>query len=244
MPSVLFFRFRFTSSWSMLVLSLSLFLLFMDLGFWQIHRAQEKKNIITTHQMQQNLNPVLWRPNPKLPVPYERIQLKGRYVSQTFLLDNQHHQHQFGYDVLSPFELNDGSVVLIDRGWVEGDRSRRVFPKVLVPKNLIQLEGSVYFPSKKQWVLGPILEKKENNTLILECFDEQLVSQLLQKTVYPFIIRLDEKDIHGFIREWELVTMPPQRHLAYALQWFVMAFVILIIFLALNLKKKNEETIQ
>jgi surfeit locus 1 family protein len=44
------------------------------------------------------------------------------------------------------------------------------------------------------------------------------------------------------VREWKTVAMPPQRHLAYALQWFVMALVVLIIFVALNLKKKNEET--
>ena len=65
----------------------------------------------------------------------------------------------------------------------------------------------------------------------------------MQKAVYPFIIRLDKQDTYGFVREWETVSMLPARHLAYALQWFAMAFVILIIFVALNLKKKNEKAV-
>ncbi|EHL29494.1 hypothetical protein LDG_8456 [Legionella drancourtii LLAP12] len=165
-------------------------------------------------------------------------------MPQVFLLDNQHHQHQFGYDVLSPLQLADGSVVLIDRGWIHGDITRRIFPKIQIPNDSIHLQGTAYFPSKNQWVLGPVFEEKENKTVIIERFDKQLVSQLLQKAVYPFIIRLDKQDTHGFVREWETVSMPPQRHLAYALQWFAMALVILIIFLALNLKKKNEKTVQ
>jgi rRNA large subunit m3Psi methyltransferase RlmH len=77
--------------------------------------------------------------------------------------------------------------------------------------------------------------------IILEQLDTKLLSQILQKKVYPFIMRLDKQEAHGFVREWAIVSMPPQRHLAYALQWFAMALVILIIFVALNLKKKNEE---
>ncbi len=239
MPSVTFFKFRFTPSWKMLFLTAVFCSSFVYLGFWQIHRADEKANMISAQKKQQNLKPIRWVPQQKLPAQYERIQLEGVYLPQAFLLDNQHHQHQFGYDVLSPLQLTDGSVVLIDRGWIHGDITRRIFPKIQIPNDLIQLQGMVYFPSKNQWVLGPVFEEKENKTVILERFDEQLVSQLLQKAVYPFIIRLDKQDTHGFVREWETVSMPPQRHLAYALQWFAMALVILIIFLALNLKKKK-----
>jgi surfeit locus 1 family protein len=59
----------------------------------------------------------------------------------------------------------------------------------------------------------------------------------LQKKVYPFIIRLDKQDAYGFVREWAIVSMPPQRHFAYAAQWFAMAGVILILFVALNVKR-------
>ncbi|WP_115710868.1 SURF1 family protein [Legionella sainthelensi] len=242
MPSLTCFKFRFTPSWLMLILTILFFALFMRLGFWQIQRADEKKKMIVAQKTQELQKPLFWTKNQKQPLQYERIILEGSYLPQIFLLDNQHHQHQFGYDVLSPFVLPDGAIIMIDRGWVPGELSRRILPNIITPNDFLTLQGSAYFPSKNQWVLGPSLEKKGNKVVILERLDTQLISQVLQKSVSPFIIRLDKQDANGFVREWATVSMPPQRHLAYALQWFVMALVVLIIFVALNLKKKNEKT--
>jgi surfeit locus 1 family protein len=241
MPSVLFFKFRFTPSWVMFGLTTLFISLFVCLGFWQIHRADEKAAMLAARSVQANLPAVVWGKNKKLPMQYEQMKLEGTYLTQLFLLDNQHHQHQFGYNVLSPLLLEDGSVVMIDRGWVLGDVTRRVVPTISIPSGSIKLHGSAYYPSKNQWVLGPAIEKKGDKTIILERLDEKLVSQILQKTVYPFIIRLDKKETQGFVREWETVSIQPSRHLGYALQWFSMAFVILILFVALNLKKEDEE---
>lgn len=240
MPSLTCFKFRFTPSWFMLLIAMFFFTLFVRLGLWQIQRADEKKKMIVAQKTLEKQKPIHWTKKQRTPMQYERIIVKGNYLSWVFLLDNQHHQHQFGYDVLSPLELSDGAVIMVDRGWVPGEMTRRVFPNIQSPKGLMKLQGSVYFPNKNQWVLGPVLEKKENKMIILERLDEQLISQILQKSVSPFIIRLDKQNANGFVREWETVSMPPQRHLAYAVQWFAMALVILIIFVALNLKKKNE----
>ncbi|RUR18080.1 SURF1 family protein [Legionella sp. km535] len=242
MPSLTCFRFRFTPNWLMIVLTLFFIFIFIRLGFWQIQRADEKATMIAAEESLAKQEPIVWSGEQPLPKQYQRIRVSGTYLPNIFLLDNQHHQHQFGYDVISPLELSDGTVVLVDRGWVVGDSTRRTFPETLIPQGRVKLQGSAYFPGKNQWVLGPGIEKKERGIIILELLDAKLVSHLLQKKVYPFIIRLDKQDAYGFVREWAIVSMPPQRHLAYALQWFAMALVIFIIFVALNLKKRNEET--
>lgn len=226
----------------MLILAAFFFFLFICLGFWQIHRADEKTEMIVAQQVLAKQEPIIWKPGQKLPEQYQRISLEGTFLPELFLLDNQHYQHQFGYDVVSPLLLADDSIVMVDRGWVSGDITRRTFPNVQTPHGRVKLLGAVYFPSKKQWVLGPSFEEKENKVTILELIDEEILKQLLQKKVYPFIIRLDKNEPFGFVREWEIVSMPPQRHFAYAIQWFAMALVILIIFVILNLKK-NEKTI-
>lgn len=242
MPSLTCFNFRFTSNWPMLILTAVCFFLFISLGFWQIHRADEKTEMITAQQVLAKQEPIIWQPGQKLPEQYQRISIEGAFLPKLFLLDNQHYQHQFGYDVVSPMLLDDGSIVMVDRGWVSGDITRRTFPNVQTPNGKFKLFGMVYFPSKKQWVLGPSFEEKENKVTLLELIDEEILKQLLQKKVYPFIIRLDKNEPFGFVREWEIVSMPPQRHFAYAIQWFAMALVILIIFVIFNLKK-NEKTI-
>ncbi|WP_083501559.1 SURF1 family protein [Legionella worsleiensis] len=241
MPSLTCFRFRFTPNWLMIVLTCFFMFVFVWLGLWQIDRANEKSAMMMAQEALAKQEPLSWQGNSPMPKQYQRIQLSGTYLPDVFLLDNQHYQHQFGYNVLSPLQRSDGTVILVDRGWIAGDITRRSFPAIITPKGEIEVRGSVYYPGKKQWVLGPEFEKKEHGMIILELLNAKLVSHLLQKKVYPFIIRLDKQDAYGFVREWAIVSMPPQRHLAYALQWFAMALVIFIIFVALNLKKKNEE---
>lgn len=73
---------------------------------------------------------------------------------------------------------------------------------------------------------------------VVELLDVHLISQFLHKSVYPFIIRLNNHADNGYLREWPVVAMAPERHYGYALQWFAIALVILILFIALNLKKK------
>jgi surfeit locus 1 family protein len=242
MPSLTCFNFRFTPSWFMTILAVLFISLFIRLGFWQIQRCDEKTKMLTDQANLARQHPISWNSSQKLPIQYQRIKLHGNYLASIFLLDNQHYQHQFGYNVLSPLLLPDGSVVMVDRGWVHGDSLRRSFPEIQSPEGLVEVRGSAYFPNNKQWILGPGMEKKDNKIMIIELLDAKMISHLLQKKVYPFIIRLNKQDSYGFVREWAIVSMPPQRHLAYALQWFVMALIILTLFVALNLKKKNEET--
>lgn len=238
MPSLTCFNFRFTPNWLMIVLAMIFISLFIRLGFWQIERSEEKVQMIAAEEALAKQEPIVWDMSQSVPEQYQRIIVRGTYLPKFFLLDNQHHQHQFGYDVLSPLQLTDGTVVMVDRGWVPGESTRRSFPEIHTPQGLLKIQGSAYYPAKNQWILGPGTEEKEGGITILELINAKLLSQLLQKEVYPFIIRLDKQDAYGFVREWAIVSMPPQRHLAYALQWFAMALVILIIFVALNLKKK------
>lgn len=226
----------------MTILAVVFISLFIRLGFWQIQRCAEKTRMLAAQADLAKQQPISWESSQTPPIQYQRIKLQGNYLDSIFFLDNQHHQHQFGYNVLSPLLLTDGSVVMVDRGWIQGDNMRDSFPEIQFPEGLVTVQGSAYFPNNKQWILGPSMEEKNNKIIIIELLDTKMISHLLQKKVYPFIIRLNEQDAYGFVREWAIVSMPPQRHLAYALQWFVMALIILILFVALNLKKKNEKT--
>ncbi|ASQ45229.1 SURF1 family protein [Legionella clemsonensis] len=238
MLSLTCFNRRFTPNWKMAVLTCIGILFFSRLGFWQLHRAQEKKQMLTTQARFSTASPVLWQPGVPLPKQYQRIVVTGKFLPKTILLDNQHYQHQFGYNILTPLLLSSGSVVLVDRGWMAGELSRQTFPSPKVPDEVLNIAGNVYYPSKN-WLMGAAFEKKQN-IILIERIDTDLLSQLLHKTLYPFIIRLDKAEAHGYVREWAIVAMPPERHYAYAVQWFALAFVCFILFVALNFKKLNE----
>ena len=222
----------------MALLAMLAMALFMRLGFWQLDRAIEKKQMIAALNVFVQQAPTKWSAGYALPAQYQPILVQGHFLSMRLLLDNQHHEHQFGYDVISPLVLADGSVVLVDRGWVPGDMMRHVFPSVETPSELVELAGSAYYPSEKTWLLGQGLEKKEAGLAVVELLDTHLISRFLHKSVYPFIIRLEKHAALGYVRDWAVVSMPPERHYGYALQWFAIALVIFILFIALNIKKK------
>lgn len=239
MVSLTCFNRRFTPKWWMVILSCLFIAVFLRLGFWQLGRAEEKKQMLAVQANFAQKAPIVWKAGEAKPEQYQQLQVVGNYLPQILLFDNQHYQHQFGYHVLNPLQLNDKQVLLIDRGWVAGDINRQLLPEITVPTETQTLTGYAYYPSDN-WVLGPAYEEKKNNVTIIERIDTKLIGQFLHKSVYPFIIRLDKDNAQGYVREWSIVAMPAERHYAYALQWFAMALVILILFIALNLKKKYD----
>ena len=214
----------------------------MSLGFWQLHRAEEKKELLRLAKLQALLSPVKWRADRALPPLFQRLILQGHFLPYTLLLDNQHSsQHQWGYHVINPFEVATGQIVLIDRGFVAGDLQRSVLPSIAIPPGTLSLAGQAYYPSLKGVVLGEVVEPHGARLAVIERVDTKLISNLLHKTVYPFIIRLDKTAPLGYVRDWPIVSMSPQRHYAYALQWFVMALVLLVIYIGLSLKKAEKD---
>ncbi len=239
MVSLTCFKRRFTPRWYFLLLSLIAMGFFTRLGFWQLARATEKENLVQAHALLAAQSPINWAGEGPLPQQYQQLEVKGQYLAFNFLLDNQHYQHRFGYNLLTPILLATNKVVLIDRGWLAGDLSRQTLPLFKTPAGEIKLKGSAYQFSK-HWLLGQVVEEKEKNLFLIEEVNIKLISQLLHKSVYPFIIRLDKGEKGGYVREWPVVSMPPARHYGYAFQWFAFAVVILILFITLNLKKNDE----
>lgn len=237
--NVVLFRYHFKPRWPMIVLTILAVALFMRLGFWQIARACEKKQMLATVSAFSKQAPKVWQPASPMPKQYQPLRVQGRFLPTVFLLDNQHYQHQFGYDVISPLLLPNGHVVLVDRGWIVADLMHHKMPVIDIPKGSSVVVGSAYYSSSKNWILGQAIEKKNKDLAIIELVDTHLLSQFLHKSVYPFIIRLSSHAENGFVRDWPVVAMSIERHYGYALQWFAIALVIFILFIALNCKKKT-----
>ena len=69
------------------------------------------------------------------------------------------------------------------------------------------------------------------------------LEQRLGYPLQPLVLLLDKDDAFGFIRDWKAVYgVTPDKHRAYAVQWFTLALVLLLIYLGVNSKRRpNEE---
>lgn len=216
---------NFIFRWRKIILLFTLSIFFMYLGFWQLSRAVEKKHMLSMASFCALQAPTLWSLGLPLPTQYQNIQVKGHFLAQNLLLDNQHANHLFGYDVLSPLVLEDEYVVLVDRGWIQGDITRKSLPQIGAVDGEFLVRGSVYYPSTKHWLLGEAIEIKNTQMAIIEIIDEKLIALFLHKKVVPFIIRLGKQEQNGYLRNWAVVAMSPERHYGYAVQWFAIALL-------------------
>lgn len=202
---------------------LALLSLLIGLGIWQLYRAQEKLTI--------------------LKMPHKRLKITGNYLSYTIFLDNQYYNHLIGYHILNPLILSNGTMVLVNRGFIAAGSQRLDLPQITIPQSKQVIIGQIYYPEMRGVILGEIIEKQQLHFIILERLDLKIISNILHRdlahnnSIAPFILRLDKHAANGYIRDWVMVAMPPERHYAYALQWFAMASVLIIIYCILSVKK-------
>ena len=84
MFSLTCFRKAFTPILWLSILALIVCLIFVRLGFWQIARSQEKKDMVLQQEKQKNNLPLIWKPGQELPSQYQPIQVSGKYLKNLF----------------------------------------------------------------------------------------------------------------------------------------------------------------
>lgn len=210
-----------------LILVLILFGL-MKLGYWQLFRAQQKEEILQQYQFMQEQSPQTWKAKDPKPKPYQAISVKGRLFKKNFYLDNQFYQHQIGFNVLVPVKLSDGSLLLVDLGWLPAGNDRNSLPKIDRPLQT-QWQGRVYYPPQQSIRLGQIVDHQQGQSYVVESLNFEELEKIVDTSLQKWVLRLNPSSDSQMKREWPVVTVKPERHRAYALQWFVMAAVIGII---------------
>ncbi|MGZ4958925.1 MAG: SURF1 family protein [Methylomonas sp.] len=234
------------------VLGLSVYLLMMtllcNLGFWQLGRAEQKRQFLQQQQeasesaaLDLNLNPV----DDVESVRYRKAVVTGRYDdAHQFLVDNQMLDGRPGYYVLTPFIIaNETRAVLVNRGWVPAGTDRQRLPVLNIRDSAARVSGRInHFP-----VVGIRLKGAEIPSsgwpAVVQVVDARVLAARLGYELHDFQIELDADAEEGYRREWKTVTViPPEKHLAYAVQWFALALTLTGLFIWISSRKRSEHT--
>ncbi|MEV7792248.1 SURF1 family protein [Streptomyces sp. NPDC087512] len=137
------YRFLLSRQWVILTLVAVLLIPTMiRLGFWQMHRYDERtaRNDLVAEALGAKPVPVesLTAPGKKI-TPRERyrtVTAKGRFDTENEVVVRRrtNSNDKIGYHVLTPFVLDDGKVLLVNRGWIPADApSQTDYPEVPAP---------------------------------------------------------------------------------------------------------------
>ncbi len=212
-------------------------LLFAWLGNWQLDRQQQKQQLFDQFE-QAPLMAV--EQALRKEQGFARVQAFGHFDARRHvLLDNQVLNGRAGVHVLTPFFVNNGTTILVNRGWLPMPPDRLTLP--LVPTEPAQrtIAGILRKPSTGGHRLGdPDVFTRDQWPQLVTYLDLASVAMALDAPLEDWLLQLAEDDPAGFAgRQWKAAVMEPRVHRAYAFQWFSLVLATFIIWLTMGVRR-------
>lgn len=203
----------------------------VSLGFWQLSRAAEKEQLLTEYRAREMASP--------LPVSslkeeqdhqYRRVTAQGEFDNEhSVLLENRVRRGRPGFEVVTLFKLEDNArPIWVNRGWIAGFLERNHLPEIPVIEGPVTIFGHLYRPLKQPFVVG---EEHWRNKWpqVLQNLDRGLLASHLGVVAFPYQLRLDQGSRGALQTGWDVVNVSPAKHRGYAVQWFAMAFALVLL---------------
>ncbi len=217
----------------------------LRLGFWQLDRAEEKRNLITLFKQQNNLGPLLITDNIDLDTKlnYRSAKIEGEYnLDKQVFIDNKVYQGKIGVYVMTPLRLKNSEYsILVNRGWVPMVIDRSSLPKITTPTERLSLMGKIKVLNKKPFMVGEQFQSNQGWPALMQWTNIAEIEKKSGLKLLPYIFLLDNKEKSGYTRNWKPIFMQPEKSTSYAVQWFTLAFVLMIIYIVVNLKENERE---
>ena len=225
--------------WSLAALGMAVFIL---LGVWQLQRMDRKAALLAAADaaLQSPAQP-LARALGGPPGSIQRIRDHGRFLAGVVLLDNQMRHGRAGVKVYRPFESDAGGVVLVDLGW-RALPPDRALPAVPPPPSPVTVAGLLAPAPAPGLALGPATVEAGPQRWLAARLQPATLGPLLGVSALPEqVLRLDPALPFGDARDLDLLpnTLPPERHLGYAVQWFGLALTVLVVALVLDWRRRG-----
>ena len=208
-------RWKFRPPWWAVALAILGCAAGIALGNWQMGRAQEKRDAAAA------LRPV---------------SLRGGFLPQfTVYLDNKLLHGRPGFHVLQPLQTPEGRRVLVVRGWLAAGPDGRSLPPLRTPAGEVSIEGMRL--ERLPHALEPGSPRRTGNV-----WQNATVAEFAAWSglaLEPWILEQHSALEDGLLRDWAPSGSGPEKNESYALQWYSLAALSVILLFGLNLKRER-----
>ena len=236
--------FLFRPGLGLTVIVLALIALFVQLGIWQLHRAEQKEKLKAALESSTSLPVLELHPDTDFSsdIRFRRILVKGRFEPEKqILLDNQIHDGRAGVHVLTPLRIGNSEIrVLIDRGWIALGSRREHLPEPEVPEGEMEVHGVIDLPSPPPFILGDASRAGPAWGQLWPYIDLDDFSKYAGFPVKPYLIRQDPADPHGYVRMLLTVETKSAMHIGYAIKWFGLAVVAFGVYVGMCVSRTDK----
>lgn len=211
------------------------------LGFWQLDRAEEKQVLLDQFELSQKKPAVDLASveDPEALSQYQKVSMTGKFdVQHQFLLDNKVYRGKAGYQVITPLFLSGSNkVILLNRGWVSQGKNRQDLPLFSTPEKIVKVYGQVRLHPGSGFSLGGDMQESTGWPRVIQSENTTVLEKYLGYAVYPLVVLQDPASEAGFVRDWYIRKIVPEKSTSYAVQWFALALALVIIYFVVNFRK-------
>ena len=210
----------------------------LSLALWQVNRAGEKSRRQALFEARMAEAPV--RLTGSVPSPdalmYRQVRVSGEWLAERqVFIDNQIREGRAGFHVVTPLRI-DGSrdAVLVNRGWIARSRAYPRPPDVDVPQGRVEVSGIATRPPARYLELSP-------DTIAGNVWQNLSIERYRSRTglaVLPVVVLMDSA-APGLSAVREKPDAGIAKHQEYALTWFALATTALVLWVALNLRRRR-----
>jgi surfeit locus 1 family protein len=209
------------------------------LGFWQLGRAAEKRDVQSRLEALGARPPIIVS-GAQLraeDVELRRVEARGTFEPRgTVFIDNRLHRGIPGYHVVTPLKLDGADrYVLVNRGWIARTLDRAELPKVETTGEVLTIQGIAVIPRKRTLELSEhVMEGPIWQNLTIDRYREAR-----PLPIQPFMIQQESPAGDGLAREWPAPDLGIEKHYGYAFQWFALAATLLVFYAATRYRRKR-----
>ena len=231
-------------SWPLTLLTIVLIALMCSLGLWQLDRADQSRQRLAAYAAGVPAHNVSLQ---TMPERFSQVVLEGRFdSSRQIVMDGFSVDKRAGYQVLTPFRVkNSDTVLMVNRGWRVWTGNRLAIEGLEVGDEWRTVHGR----AERFWEPGMVLGDGNSGEAsrwprIVVYPQHAEISDWMQQSVATWQLLLDPEEADGFFRHWSPGGLAPERHIGYAVQWFLLAVTLLVLYSILTFRrsKSSEET--
>ncbi|MCB9964789.1 MAG: SURF1 family protein [Rhodospirillales bacterium] len=211
------------------------FITLLALGSWQIQRAGWKAELLQQIETETRKDPAAYALSA---ADFEEIgagrtfirrgYIQGHYLSPKVLLWPKFRENAYGFNMLSPFETDSGDLIMVHHGWVLADPAMKIpLDRIPLPdtSTTVLLQGTVRLPSHN--LFTPNNDPAKNRWYRFD--SKEIAAYISAPEILPSVL---------YLAPYEDIPLPHNRHLSYALFWFSLAALWVIILGGRRLKSK------
>lgn len=224
------YRFLLRPKWiGFHLLVVAAIVLMISLGFWQLRRLDERREfndqVMSRSELPaEPLDAVLAEGDPDA-IEWRTATVSGTYLpDEQFVVVNRSQGGRPGDNVVTPLQLDDGRIVLANRGFVPV-RAEAAPP----PEGEVVIEGIVR-PSEERR-RGQLSDPAEGELDSVQRVDIERMAPQLPGEVVPVYLDVTDSDPAPGGQYPERVAAPELSegpHLGYAAQWFIFSVCVAI----------------